>query len=92
MSLSAQEKTKIISEFGTDEKDTGLVEAQVALLTADIEKLTEHFKQSKKDIHSRQGLMTKVNQRRKLLAYLRDEDVERYRKLIEKLGLRGLRN
>ncbi len=90
MSLSADEKQKIIADFQSAEGDTGSVEVQVSLLTADIKKLTEHFKVNKHDNHSRRGLMSKVNQRRKLLKYLKRTAIERYRKLIERLGLRGI--
>lgn len=88
MALSAEVKQKVIADFQQAEGDTGSVEVQVALLTEDIKQLTEHFKVQKHDFHSRRGLIGKVNQRRGLLKYLKQKDVERYRKLIERLGLR----
>lgn len=89
MSLSAAEKAKIVTEFGRFEGDTGSPEVQIALLTADINQLTEHFKSHGKDHHSRRGLIRKVNLRRKLLAYLRESNADSYRKVIERLKLRG---
>jgi len=88
MSLSGELKSKIIEEYRLGDEDTGSPEVQVALLTARITELTEHFGTHKKDHHSRQGLLRMVNKRRKLLDYLKDKDSERYRKLIESLGLR----
>jgi small subunit ribosomal protein S15 len=88
MSLSGERKTEIIEEYRRGDEDTGSPEVQVALLTARITELTEHFGTHKKDHHSRQGLLRMVNKRRKLLDYLKDKDSERYRKLIESLGLR----
>ena len=88
MALSVEEKKKIIEEFKLHDKDTGSPEVQVALLTARINYLTEHFKVHKKDFHSRRGLLKLVGQRRKLLNYLKKKDIERYRRLIERLGLR----
>ncbi len=78
----------IIKEFGTHETDTGSPEVQVALLTERINHLTEHLRSHKKDHHSRRGLLMMVGKRRRLLNYLRNQDVERYRSLIAKLGLR----
>jgi len=89
MSLSPEEKQTIIKEYGQNETDTGSAEVQVALLTADINKLTGHFKIHKNDIHSRRGLIRKVNLRRTLLAYLKKHNSEQYRILIERLKLRG---
>lgn len=89
MSLSLQEKQTIIQDYGKDNKDTGSTEVQVALLTADIRKLTEHFKTHKKDHHSRTGLLRKVNLRRKLLTYLKNKDFDTYRSLISRLELRS---
>ncbi|GAB3751939.1 30S ribosomal protein S15 [Aerolutibacter ruishenii] len=80
--------SKIIEENKRGANDTGSPEVQVALLTARIEQLTEHFKQHKQDHHSRRGLLMMVNNRRSLLDYLKRKDVERYKALIEKLGLR----
>ncbi len=88
MALSVEEKKKIIEEFRIHESDTGSPEVQVALLTARINYLTEHFKVHKHDFHSRNGLLKLVGQRRKLLNYLRKKDVTRYKKLIERLNLR----
>jgi small subunit ribosomal protein S15 len=86
--LSAKTKTEVIREHQFSPKDTGSTEVQVALLTTNIISLSEHFKVHKKDHHSRRGLIRMVNQRRKLLAYLKRKDVGRYQKLIAKLGLR----
>ena len=88
MALSAQEKAAIVAEHGQGEGDTGSPEVQVALLTANINKLQGHFGDHKKDHHSRRGLIRMVNQRRKLLDYLKGKDVARYAALIKKLGLR----
>ncbi|MCT4687426.1 30S ribosomal protein S15 [Vallitalea sp.] len=84
------EKTKqeIITEFGRNANDTGSPEVQIALLTARINHLTEHLKMHKKDHHSRRGLLMMVGQRRGLLQYLKNKDIEGYRSLIKKLGLR----
>ena len=79
---------KIINDYKRSPNDTGSPEVQVALLSARIEQLTEHFKVHKQDHHSRRGLLMLVNQRRSLLGYLKDNDVERYTTLIERLGLR----
>ena len=84
----AETKKRIIAEYGLSETDTGSPEVQVALLTARINYLTGHFKAHPKDYHSRTGLLKLVGQRRKLLNYLRKKDVQRYRDLIAKLGLR----
>ena len=89
MSLSIVEKTEIVKQYGLSDKDTGSAEVQVALLTADIAKLTQHFKTHKKDHHSRRGLIRKVNLRRKLLSYLKNKDIERYRNIVAALKLRG---
>jgi small subunit ribosomal protein S15 len=88
MPRTAEETTRIIGEFRRSPADTGSPEVQVALLSARIDELTEHFAQHKKDHHSRQGLLRLVNQRRKLLDYLRSRDNERYQNLISRLGLR----
>ncbi|WP_211827888.1 30S ribosomal protein S15 [Kistimonas asteriae] len=88
MALSAEKKAEIVKEFGHAEGDTGSPEVQVALLTANIEGLQSHFKSHIHDHHSRRGLIRMVNQRRNLLSYLKSKDVERYRSLIERLGLR----
>ena len=86
--LTKQEKQAIMKEYATKEGDTGSPEVQVAILTARINDLNEHLKVHKKDHHSRRGLLKMVGQRRGLLAYLKKTDIERYRALIEKLGLR----
>jgi len=88
MTLQKDEKTTIISEYKTHEGDTGSAEVQIALLTARINQLTEHLKQHKKDHHSRRGLLMMVGQRRRLLNYLSTKDIERYRSLVNRLGLR----
>ena len=82
------EKEAIIKEYATHEGDTGSPEVQIALLTKRINDLTEHLKVHKKDHHSRRGLLKMVGQRRNLLAYLKENDLERYRTLIARLGLR----
>ena len=86
--ITKEMKAQIIAEYGRSEGDTGSPEVQVALLTARINDLTEHFKNNPKDHHSRRGLLKMVGQRRGLLAYLKKSDIARYRALIEKLGLR----
>jgi len=88
MPLSTQSKQEIIAKFGKGKNDTGSPEVQVALLSARINELTEHFAQHKKDHHSRRGLLKMVNARRQMLDYLRKTDSDRYNALIEKLGLR----
>ncbi|MYF71639.1 MAG: 30S ribosomal protein S15 [Proteobacteria bacterium] len=88
MGLSAAEKSGIIAEYQRSEGDTGSAEIQVALLSARIKQLTGHFTDHKKDHHSRRGLLQMVNQRRKLLDYLKKNDQARYQDLIRRLGLR----
>lgn len=88
MSYTTADKQAIVKEYQRSSADTGSPEVQVALLTARINHLTPHFTQHKKDHHSRRGLLRLVNQRRKLLDYLKDRDADRYRALIERLGLR----
>ncbi|TDJ43418.1 MAG: 30S ribosomal protein S15 [Gammaproteobacteria bacterium] len=88
MSLSGAQKTAIIEDYKRDDADTGSPEVQVALLSARISELTEHFNTHKKDHHSRRGLLMLVNNRRKLLDYLKDKDHQRYREVITRLGLR----
>ncbi len=85
---SKERKAEIIKEYGKSEGDTGSPEVQVALLTERIRNLTEHLKINQKDHHSRRGLLKMVGQRRNLLEYLKKNDIERYRTLIERLGLR----
>ena len=86
--LSKEEKAKIVKDYARFEGDTGSAEVQVALLTATINKLTVHMQQNKKDFHSNRGLLMMVGKRRSLLEYLKREDVNRYRDLVAKLGLR----
>ncbi|MGH1486024.1 MAG: 30S ribosomal protein S15 [Cellvibrionaceae bacterium] len=88
MALSAEEKSAIIKDNQQGDSDTGSPEVQVALLTANINKLQDHFADHKQDHHSRRGLIRMVNQRRKLLDYLKKKDLSRYASLIKKLGLR----
>ena len=88
MTMSAEDKQTIVEGYRRGDKDTGSPEVQVALLSARINQLTEHFKVHKKDRHSRQGLVRMVNSRRKLLDYLKKKDAERYFALIKRLGLR----
>jgi small subunit ribosomal protein S15 len=88
MALTVQDKAEIIGDHKRADKDTGSPEVQVALLTARIDDLSTHFKEHTHDHHSRQGLLRLVNQRRKLLDYLKKKDLNRYRELISRLGLR----
>ncbi|MFV1874331.1 MULTISPECIES: 30S ribosomal protein S15 [Nioella] len=88
MSITAEEKARLIKEFATKEGDTGSPEVQVAILTSRISTLTEHFKSHKKDNHSRRGLLMMVAQRRKLLDYTKSKDEARYQSLIQRLGIR----
>jgi len=89
MSLTADEKKKVVEAYQTKAGDTGSPQVQVALLSATISKLTGHFKTHKKDHHSRRGLLRMVNLRRKLLAYLRGKDIKAYRDLVARLKLRA---
>ncbi len=86
--ITKEKKQAIINEYATKPGDTGSPEVQVAVLTARIQELTEHLKENPKDHHSRRGLLKMVGKRRNLLAYLKNNDIERYRSLIERLGLR----
>ena len=86
--IAKDKKQNIIAEYGRTPNDTGSPEVQVAVLTARIQELTEHLKENQKDHHSRRGLLKMVGQRRGMLAYLKEKDIERYRALIAKLGLR----
>jgi small subunit ribosomal protein S15 len=88
MALPVEEKRAIIEKYRIHQQDTGSPEVQIAILTERINGLTEHLKDHKKDHHSRRGLLKMVGQRRSLLNYLRDKDIERYRSIVEKLGLR----
>ncbi len=86
--ITKEQKAEIIAKYGKDANDTGSAEVQVALLTARINDLNRHFKENPKDHHSNRGLLKMVGQRRNMLAYIKSKDIERYRKLIESLGLR----
>ena len=88
MALTAEVKASIVKEYQREEGDTGSPEVQIALLTANINNLQDHFGDHKKDHHSRRGLIRMVNQRRKLLDYLKGNDADRYADLIKRLGLR----
>ena len=88
MSLTAEAKQEIVGKYGRDQTDTGSTEVQVALLTARINELTEHLREHRKDHHSRRGLLMLVGKRRRLLKYLQSSDIDRYRSLIQQLGLR----
>lgn len=88
MALTKDKKLEIVKKFGKDEHDTGSIEVQIALLTEEINTLTEHFKEHKHDHHSKRGLLRKVGQRRSLLNYLIKNDVTRYRAIVKELGLR----
>lgn len=88
MAMSAADKHQVIEEYKRGDSDTGSPEVQIALLTARIQQLTGHFSQHKQDHHSRRGLVRMVSSRRKLLDYLKGKDLDRYRELIARLGLR----
>ncbi|CAJ1002485.1 30S ribosomal protein S15 [Brevibacillus aydinogluensis] len=88
MALSQERKAQLIQEFRTHENDTGSPEVQIAILTENINNLNEHLRVHKKDHHSRRGLLKMVGQRRNLLNYLKETDIQRYRVLIDRLGLR----
>ncbi len=88
MSVTAERKQEIIAEYATHEGDTGSPEVQVAILTERIRNLTEHLKSHKKDNHTRRGLMKLIGKRRGLLKHIKERDIERYRALIKKLGIR----
>jgi small subunit ribosomal protein S15 len=87
--LSGSQKQELIGKFQLHESDTGSPEVQIAILTNKINYLTQHLKEHKKDHHSRRGLLKMVGQRRRMLNYLKDTDIERYRKIIQELGLRS---
>ncbi len=89
MRFEAEKKREVIEEYRVHDEDTGSPEVQIALLTERIRYLTEHFKLHKKDHHSRRGLLKLVGQRRSLLNYLKKERIERYRSVVERLGIRG---
>jgi small subunit ribosomal protein S15 len=86
--ISVAQKASIVKKYQINEKDTGSTQVQVALLTAQINKLTEHFKSNKHDYHSRRGLLQRINQRRKLLSYLKSKSIQKYQDLIKSLQLR----
>ena len=88
MSLTAERKREIVAQHGKADSDTGSPEVQIALLTARINELTEHLREHRKDHHSRRGLLMLVGRRRRLLRYLQSRDIDRYRALIQELGLR----
>ncbi len=88
MALTKERKAELTKKFGKNEKDTGSIEVQIAILTEEIRELTEHFKEHPKDNHSKRGLLHKVGQRKSLLNYLIENDVTRYRKIVKDLGLR----
>ena len=88
MALTKESKTKLIKKYARDEKDTGSPEVQIAILTEEINALTEHLKNNKQDKHSKRGLLIKVGKRRSLLNYLLKTDVKRYREVVKNLGLR----
>jgi small subunit ribosomal protein S15 len=88
VTLTADAKREIVTRYGRGENDTGSAEVQIALLTARINDLTEHLREHRKDHHSRRGLLMLVGKRRRLLKYLQASDIDRYRQLIQELGLR----
>jgi small subunit ribosomal protein S15 len=88
MALTKEQKAEIIAKYGKDAKDTGSTQVQVAILTAEINQLNEHFQTHIHDFHSKRGLMVKIGQRKSLLSYLKNKDLKAYEALIAKLGLR----
>jgi len=88
MALTKERKEAIVKKYARNEKDTGSAEVQIAILTKEINELTEHLKEHKHDYHSRRGLLKKVGQRRNMLQYLAKKDIQSYREVIKKLGLR----
>lgn len=89
MSINLKNKQEIVEKFGSSAKDTGSAEVQIAMLTKKISELTEHMKANKKDFATKRGLLMMVGKRKRMLAYLKDVNLEKYRKLIKDLGLRG---
>ena len=89
MSINLKNKQDIIKEFGANEKDTGSVSVQIALMSKKISELTEHLKSNKKDFATKRGLLRMVGRRKRLLSYLKDNNLDEYRSLIKKLGIRG---
>ena len=88
MAVTKERKAELVKEFGKSEKDTGATEVQIAILSKEIDELTEHLKVHTHDYHSRRGLLKKVGQRRNMLQYLAKRDIQSYREVIKKLGLR----
>ncbi len=88
MTISKEQKAELIREYGKDEHDSGSAAVQVAILTARIRELTEHMKTHPKDFHTRRGLLMLVGKRRRLLSYIKNRDIQEYRSLIERLGIR----
>ena len=88
MAITKERKAELVKEFGKDAKNTGATEVQIAILTDEINELTEHLKQHIHDFHSKRGLLMKVGKRRSLLDYLKKTDIKSYREVIEKLGIR----
>ena len=88
MAVSKERKAELVKKFGKSEADTGSIEVQIAILTDEINNLTEHLKEHSHDHHSRRGLLKKVGQRRSMLNYLAKKDIQRYRDIIKQLGLR----
>lgn len=86
--ITKEQKSKIVAEFGGSEKNTGDVAVQIAILTAEINSLSEHFAVNKKDLHSKRGFIAKIEKRKKLISYLKSENFDRYQETIKKLGLR----
>lgn len=89
MSINLKNKQEIVKKFGSSEKDTGSAEVQIAMLTQKITELTEHMKSNKKDFAAKRGLLMMVGKRKRLLSYLKDKNLDGYRKLIKDLGIRG---
>ena len=88
MAVSKERKAELVAQYGANDKDSGSAEVQVAILTARIKELTEHMKSHKKDFHTRRGLLMLVGKRRRLLSYIKKNDIENYRNLIKSLGIR----
>jgi small subunit ribosomal protein S15 len=86
--LTKEQKNELVQKFGDNPKDTGKTEVQIAILSADIDALTQHLKSNKKDHHTKRGLFQKVGKRKKLLKYLQSKDINRYRDILDKLNLR----
>ncbi len=89
MTINLKNKQEIISKFGKDSKDSGSIEVQIAMLSAKITELTEHLKSNAKDFQAKRGLLMMVGKRKRMLVYLKDIDIERYRKIVKELKLRG---